>query len=174
MVIELDNQADDAFDVRRAYDDHCGEIFGFAFNALRERTAAEDCVQETFLRTRRSRTRFDSSKGSAHTWLFAIARNAVVDSVRARARRQIPVEDTQLGSRAGVTEAEDSRIMDRLVLYEAMASLSLVHREVVAAIQLDGLSYLQLSERTGVSVMTLRTRMFHALKDLRKLLGEEF
>ncbi len=72
-VIELD------FDVAAAYDEHASAMLGFAVNALRDRTLAEDCVQETFLRAWRARARFEPRRGSLRTWLFAIERNVIVD-----------------------------------------------------------------------------------------------
>lgn len=63
--------------------------------------------------------------------------------------------------------------MERLVLYAALARLSPEHREVIAAVQLEDMSYAQVADRTGVSVATLRTRMFYGLKALREGLREE-
>lgn len=175
-MVALDSQVDGDFDVRQAYRDHGGELFGFVLNSLGERAAAEDCVQETFLRAWRSKERFDAGRGSVRSWLFAIARNVLVDALRARARRPVPLGDRyELNGSPQDTasERERARIVDRMVLFEAMASLSSRHREVIAAIQLDGMTYQELSDRTGVPVATLRTRAFYALRELRKLLGEE-
>lgn len=80
-------QAPHGFDVRSAYREHGGILYGFVLNALGDRGLAEDCVQETFLRAWRARDGFDATRGSERTWLFAIARNVVVDAARARSRR---------------------------------------------------------------------------------------
>ncbi len=171
-MVNLDREADDAFDVGRAYAEHGRVLFAFALNGVQDHTAAEDCVQETFLRAWRSRGRYSPARGSQRTWLFAIARNVVVDALRARARRPASVGDDRV-ERAAEPVIEQQAVVERLVLYEALATLSAEHLEVIAAVQLDGMSYHQLSERSGVPVATLRTRMFYGLKALREALGEE-
>lgn len=158
------------FDVARAYDAHGHALFGFAINALRDRGAAEDCVQETFLRAWRARDRYDASRASDRTWLFAIARNVIADALRARERMPRPTADAV---ESDSTDASDDIApgatdpLERLHLLGALASLSAAHREVLLAVHVYGLSYDELAARTGVSAPTLRTRAFYALRALR-------
>jgi len=171
MVVALDGELTGRFDVRRAYDEHGRVIFGFALNGVGDRGAAEDCVQETFLRAWRSRDRYSAELGTERTWLFAIARNVVVDALRARGRRPTPVPD-EVVSAASPPVTEQAAVVDRLVLLEGLARMTPEHRQVIATVQLDGMTYQQLSDRTGVPVSTLRTRMFYGLKALRETVGE--
>lgn len=160
------------FDVSRAYAEHGQAIFGFAFNSTRDQAIAEDCVQETFMRAWRSRHKYSASRGSLRTWLFAIARNVVVDEIRARARRPTPIADQRIESgTTAVTEA--AAVEDRIVLYAGLARLSPEQRDVIVAVQLNGMTYQQLAKRTGVATATLRTRMFYGLKALAEALREE-
>lgn len=166
--MDAPSRRDDIFDVHRAFQDHGGALLGYAVNALRDRPLAEDCVQETFLRAWRARTRYDPRSASERTWLFSIARNVIVDAVRARARLPIIGDDAELESRA--TEAIDP--LERLRMLEALSVLSESHRAAVVAVHLHGRSYRELSEATGVPVATWRTRTFHALRALRTHLEE--
>lgn len=156
------------FDLTEAYDSYGAQLFGFAVNALGDRGAAEDCVQETFLRAWRARDRFDRERASARTWLFAITRNVIRDAMRARQRRPYPVEAEQLGERA----VRDADPVERLRMIEALATLSREHRQVVVAIHLVGMTYVELSTEVRVPVPTLRTRAFYALRALRRELAE--
>lgn len=158
------------FDVREAFAAHGGALFAFALNALGDRSEAEDCVQEAFIRAWRNRDRYSSSRGSVRTWLFAIARNLVIDALRARARRPAPSDPEKI-EWASEPVAEDLLIVERLVLYESLATLTFEHREVIFAVQLNGVGYEELSEQTGVPVATLRTRMYYGLRSLRRALG---
>lgn len=65
---------------------------------------------------------------------------------------------------------EDPVIMERLVLYESLAKLSFEHRQVVSAVQINGGSYQELSDPTGVPVATPRTRMYYGLRASRTAL----
>lgn len=174
-VVALDDDGPaGGFDLRRAYADHGGSLFGFALNGTGDRGMAEDCVQETFLRAWRARERYRPERASERTWLFAIARNVVVDAVRARARRPRPVAEDEAGAQTEpVTRHTDDVVTDRLVLLAALARLSPEHRAVVVAVQWEGLGYDQLAERTGTPVGTLRSRMYYGLRTLREILSEE-
>lgn len=170
-VIELD------FDVAAAYDEHASAMLGFAVNALRDRTLAEDCVQETFLRAWRARSRFEPGRGSLRTWLFAIERNVIVDAQRSLTRMPMPASDRidDVGRESdGVTRDTSPDVDERLRIIAALALLSPEHRQVVVAVHLGGSSYAELSKSTGVAVRTLRTRTFYALRALRQHLdGKE-
>jgi len=165
-VIELARPTDSprpGFDLATEYDAHSRVLFAFALNALRDRGAAEDCVQETFLRAWRSRASFDPDRAAARTWLFAILRNVVIDVQRSRQRMpRIVAEDAAPEPAAPSTEP-----LDRLQVVEALAKLSDEHREAVVAIHLNGESYAEVAERSGVPVATLRTRVYYALRALR-------
>ncbi|MGJ9372582.1 RNA polymerase sigma factor [Nesterenkonia sp. CF4.4] len=159
------------FNVAECYAAHGAALFAYALNALGDRAEAQDCVQEAFIRAWRNRTRYSSSRGSARTWLFAIERNLVTDALRARSRRPVPSDSVKI-QRASTPVTEDLLIVERLVLYESLATLTPEHREVIVAVQLDGLGYAELSERTGVPVATLRTRMYYGLRALRAALHD--
>ncbi|MFG6402194.1 sigma-70 family RNA polymerase sigma factor [Microbacterium sp. P04] len=155
-----------AFDAARAFDDHGSALLGFAVNALRDRPLAEDCVQETFLRAWRSRDRFDHDRASERTWLFAIARNVITDALRARSRLPRIGNDDELEGRSA--PANDP--LDRLQIVEGLARLSDPHREVILAVHVEGRTYQELSDATGVPVATWRTRAYHALRSMRRYL----
>jgi DNA-directed RNA polymerase specialized sigma24 family protein len=60
--------------LRAAFVAHSGELYGYARRSLSDAGAAEEVVQETFIRAWRARERFDPELGSLRTWLFAIER----------------------------------------------------------------------------------------------------
>lgn len=161
-----------AFDVRAAHAEHSASLVAFAASALRDRALAEDCVQEVFLRAWRSSERHDPDRGSVRTWLFAIARNVVVDAARARARRAPVVADGSAPEAADPRDAP-AAVVERMRLAQALADLSPEHRHVVVQVHLNGRDYADVSRETGVAVATLRTRMFYALKALRTELAAD-
>ncbi|WP_085474707.1 sigma-70 family RNA polymerase sigma factor [Rathayibacter oskolensis] len=156
------------FDLAAAFDEHGGALLGFAVNALRDRSLAEDCVQETFLRAWRSRESYSAQRASLRTWLFAIARNVVIDVHRSVQRLPRLVAGDVLEDVPG----DEADPLEPLMLVEALARLSAEHRAVVVAIHVRGESYAEVSEATGVPVATLRTRAFYALRALREHLAD--
>lgn len=162
-VMEHPAERSASFDASRAFDLHGSALLGFAVNAVRDRPLAEDCVQETFLRAWRSRDSFDPAKSSERTWLFAIARNVITDAFRARGRMPRIGGEQELEQHP----ARESDPLDRLQIVEGLARLSAAHRQVILAIHLEGRTYRELADATGVPIATLRTRAFHALRALR-------
>src|SRR5215470_15401287 len=72
------------------YERYARTVYGLALRRLGDRGRAEDAVQETFVSIWRAARTFDPGRGPGAPWLFAVARNAIVD--RSRARSEPPVE----------------------------------------------------------------------------------
>src|SRR3954466_9156426 len=68
--------------LRALYRSYAGELYGFALNALGDRGTAEDVVQEVFTRAWRHAESYDPGRGSVRTWLYQIARHAIIDARR--------------------------------------------------------------------------------------------
>src|ERR671934_3104319 len=73
--------------LRALYRTYAGELLGFALNALNDRETAEEIVQETFTRAWRHADRYDPARGSVRTWLYQIARHAIIDMRRRASAR---------------------------------------------------------------------------------------
>ncbi|GGB19920.1 RNA polymerase sigma factor [Flexivirga endophytica] len=160
-------------DVQAAYDQHGGELFGFAFRALDDRQLAEDVVQETFVRAWRSARGFDPARGSLRTWLFAIARNGVVDALRRRAVREGPGLAPWDAASEPFPVADDvDRLLDRIQLAEALDRLSPQHRQAVVEVYYGGRTCAELGEDLGVPASTMRSRLYYGVRSLRLVLEE--
>lgn len=160
-------------EVQAAYDLYGGELFGFAFKALDDRQLAEDVVQETFVRAWRSPRGFEPNQGSLRTWLFAIARNSVVDAVRRRKVREGhgPSSWDAVSDSAPAFDAVD-QLLDRIQLGEALERLSPQHREAVVEVYFGGRTSAELGEELGVPVSTMRSRLHYGVRSLRLILEE--
>ena len=73
--------------LRALYRSYAGELYGFALNALGDRGTAEEVVQEVFTRAWRHAEAYDPTRGSVRTWLYQIARHAIIDTRRRAAVR---------------------------------------------------------------------------------------
>lgn len=166
----IEAQAVEPLTIESAYDQHSPALLGFAINALRDRGAAEECVQETFVRAWQAWDRFDASKSSLRNWLFAIARNVVRDEFRARRRIPVPVEPGITPPDTPDLDAADPT--QTMILVEALGRLSAEHSEVVVSVHVLGFTYAELSESLKVPVPTLRTRTYYGLRALRRAMEE--
>jgi RNA polymerase sigma-70 factor (ECF subfamily) len=157
-----------SFDLAAAYDEHAHALFGFAVNALRDRSLAEDCVQETFLRAWRARDSYSPERASLRTWLFVIVRNVVIDAQRSQQRLPRLVSAEVLDD--APAPADDP--LDRLSVIEGLAKLSAEHRAVLINVHLEGRSYAEVEATSGIPAATLRSRSFYALRAMRDHLTE--
>lgn len=124
----------DAFD--ELYNLHAQSIYRLGWAMLQQTQAAEDVVQETFLRAHKARQRFDSTKASFGTWLYQIALNYCRSHLRKKRLLTIPwlrqtdeapdLPDSRPGPESSALRSEYRRM-----LWEAVQSLSEPLKEVV-------------------------------------------
>ena len=159
--------------VRAAYAAHGAELYRFALRGLGDSNLAQDAVQETFLRAWQAAERYDPARSSLRVWLFAIARNVLIDVHRRRGRSSwAPVAEAAADGEGMAVADEAEAVVARAVVAEALGRLSAEHQQVIVETYLRGRSYEDLAARCGVPAGTLRSRMFYALKALRVAMEE--
>ncbi len=158
--------------LRAAYAAHGGELYRMARRSLGDDGMAEEAVQETFLRAWRAAYRYDPGLGSLWTWLFAIARNVVIDLARARSARPRPAE---MGpEQVGRPEAQDpiEGALRSWGIEEGLRHISSEHRQAIVETYYRGRSCAEVAAEIGVPEGTMRSRLFYGLKSLRLALEE--
>jgi RNA polymerase sigma-70 factor (ECF subfamily) len=166
---------DDEDAVCAAYNAHGPELYRFVLRGLGDPGAAQDVVQETFLRAWRAADRFDPQLASLRVWLFAIARNVMLDHARAAKVRpwQGNLVDPPTAQGAGATMEDPSEQLVRSwVVEEALRRLSEEHRAALVQTHLRERPYAEVAAELGVPIGTLRSRVFYGLKALRVAMDE--
>ena len=161
-------------ELRAAYDAHGAELYRYALRQLRDEGTAQEVVQEVFLRAWRRAGSFDPSVASLRVWLFAIARNAVVDEVRRVAvrpwRRTLTDDPPDLP--ATLDSATEQAVLDGWLVEEALRRVRPEHREAIVQTHLLGRPHAEVAAELGVPLGTLRSRVFYGLKALRLAMDE--
>lgn len=153
-------------DLRAAYRTHGGEIFRLALRQLGDRGLAEEVTQDVFVRAWRHRRRHDSRKGSLRTWLFAIARNRIIDAARRRGVRP-PVASVEHAVDPG---HDPLQLLDRqLALRQALDLLPTDLRTALVEVHLKGRPSADVAADLGIAAGTVRSRVHHGLKALRSV-----
>jgi RNA polymerase sigma-70 factor (ECF subfamily) len=147
-------------------------VFGYLLYLTGNRTVAEDLAAETFERALRRIKRFDPRRGTARTWLLALARSTALDHFRSEQRRR-----RREGAYALLEESTDGgEVFGRELspaLQAALESLSAGEREVVALrvlLDLDGESAARL---LGISPTACSTRLHRALQKLEEKVRDD-
>lgn len=160
--------------LQAAYHAHGPELYRFALRRLSDEVAAQDAVQEVFLRAWRAADRFDPELASLRVWLFAIARNVLFDELRRAARRPLPVapdENGPPGTQAAVGSF-DEQLMQSWLVEEALQRIGPEHRVALVETYLRGRPYAEVAAEQSIPVGTLRSRLFYGLKALRVVMDE--
>jgi RNA polymerase sigma-70 factor, ECF subfamily len=148
-------------------------LFAVCYRVLGSASDAEDAVQETFIKLARNAGTF-RGESLLSTWLYRVARNVCTDRIRYEARRpSTPVDD--VAAVADVADPDDH--LDArdtaLAVRGALAQLDERSRTLLLLIAVDGLTYAEASEVSGLPVGTVKSRVSRARIRLGELLAAD-
>lgn len=161
----------DVTSVAALHDQFAGPLFVFALRALGDRGAAEEVVQDTLVNAWRHAERYDPARGAVSTWLFAMARNRVIDRLRRRSVRPEVVVDLTDRTLAA-DDLELDRVLEAWQLAEALSALSDDHRAAIVEIYYRGKSVAEAAAALAIPEGTVKSRVYYGLKALRLRLEE--
>jgi RNA polymerase sigma-70 factor (ECF subfamily) len=151
------------------YERYVRSVFGLALRRLGDRHRAEDATQEAFAAIWRSASTYRPERGPAAGWLYAVARNAVVDRFRAAGPRADAELPELVSLEAGPPEqAEQS--YDAWRVHRALEELQPREREVIELAYWSGMSQSEVAEYLGLPLGTVKTRTRSGLARLASLL----
>ena len=151
------------------FERHHGGLFEFFARTLGDRPAAEDLVQEVFIRILKYRRTY-RDEGRFQTWMFHIARNVRNDHIRKHRPDQLTA-DTPEPAATGANQAaavENADDVERL--RRALLRLPDDRREVVVLARYHGMTHEEIAAVLRVEPGAVRVRLHRALKELRALI----
>ena len=169
LLVRVAERDREAFE--QLYHRYVRSMYGLALRRLRDRPRAEDAVQETFAAIWRSARSYKPERGPAAPWLYAVARNAIVDRFRTQLDTTGEIPEI-VSSDPGPSEAAESSFVSWRV-HRALESLPAREREVVELAYWSGLSQSEVAEYLHVPLGTVKTRTRSALARLADVLEGE-
>jgi RNA polymerase sigma-70 factor (ECF subfamily) len=150
------------------YKRYARSVYGLALRRLGDRGRAEDAVQETFASIWRAAKSYRPERGPGAPWLYAVARNAIVDRSRVRNEPAVEVQDEPSDESGPAELAERSWLQWRV--HRALEELPENEREVIALAYWSGLSQSEVAARLGIPLGTVKTRTRSGLQRLAGIL----
>ena len=149
--------------------------YSIALRITGEPSAAEDVVQEAFLGAWRNAARYVAGRGSVKTWLLSIVHHRAIDAIRRRRpTTELPETDTPAGLPEALTLpdvwAAVAEGLDRSAIADALSTISIVQREAIELAYFGGLTQVEISDRLGLPLGTVKSRMRLGLLALRRVL----
>ena len=156
------------------YDQTAPRVLGLIKRLLKDHSQSEEVAQEVFLEIWQTASRFDTTRGSAASWMLTMAHRRAVDRVRAsQAGRD---RDLRIGVRDmapeydSVTESVEIRIEHERV-ERALARLTELQRQAVQLAYYGGYSHSEVATMLGVPIGTVKTRLRDGMIRLRDEMG---
>ena len=147
-------------------------VFGLALRRLGDRMRAEDAVQETFAAIWRSARTYRTERGAGAAWLYAVARNAIVDRARAKSDTPGELPDAASLEPGPADRAEASYVSWRV--HRALEELPSSERDLIELAYYGGMSQSEIASFLGLPLGTVKTRTRAGLGRLADLLEGEF
>ena len=152
------------------YESHGPALRRFVQNLTRNAALTEDVVQETMVRAWQRPQILERDADAARAWLFTVARNLVIDDARsARSRREVPAKDEDGG---GAVPDRTDAVLDSILIADALASLSVEHRQIVVDAYFLGHTVPEIARRHSIPEGTAKSRLHYGLRGLRLALQE--
>jgi RNA polymerase sigma-70 factor (ECF subfamily) len=150
------------------YDATRRRLFGVAMMILKRQDAAEDVLQEAYVRIWTQARRFDPARGSALAWLSRIVRNLAIDRLRSE---RISNED--IADHAETLAAPPQPLAERTDLSRGLASLGAAQREILRLAFVQGYTHEELVERLGLPLGTAKSRVRRGIEQMRAYFAVE-
>ncbi len=163
--------AGDAAGLADLYDRHATPLYSLALRIVQQPGDAEDVTQEVFTQAWRSAARYDRSRGEVAAWLIMMTRTRALDLLRRRRRR--PAEGAGDEQTAAIPDPGPSveylaATAEQVALVQAaLEALPHEQKHAVELAYYEGLTQVEIAERTATPLGTVKTRIRSALASLR-------
>jgi RNA polymerase sigma-70 factor (ECF subfamily) len=158
------------------YDRHSRLVFSVIIRIVRSRSDAEDVLQEVFVRVWTRADTYDARLGWPAAWVTRIARNRAIDRLRTRRTHgetlpsiddpHVSVDLPQAVTRE-TPEAQAQEAAASAGIHRALSDLPSAQRELIEAAFFDGYTHQELSDRFGLPLGTVKTRIRSGLLAMR-------
>lgn len=161
----------------RCYDLMGPMVFSLAVRMLRDRQAAEDVTQDIFVQVWRQAANYDTSRGSPEAWMMMIGRTRILDRLRSRAAGIVlkPVGDHLPDAPDGEDWPDDLAVSreNASQVRQALASLPPDQKQAIEMAFFDGMTHVEISEKLGVALGTIKTRIRLGLLKIRDKIQDD-
>jgi RNA polymerase sigma-70 factor (ECF subfamily) len=153
---------------RSLYDRTSGKLFAICLRIARNRTLAEDSLQEAYARVWERSAQFDRKRGSALAWMIALTRHYAIDVIRTRGREVLSADGTEFELPDQPALAPTEARLDFPAISRALAELDDGPRRAIMHAYLDGMSYQEIGTALGIPIGTAKTWVSRGIAKLRR------
>lgn len=160
LIRQLSNKDKNALYV--IYDKYSGALYGVILRMCRNEAAAQDLLQETFIKIWQKIDSYDSAKGKFYTWAYRIAKNTTLNALR---KPELLIQSEDLSVYTNKTEEEI--LPDYAELSGAIKKLEPHHQEAISLVYFRGYTHREAYIEMGVPLGTFKSYIRQAVNLLR-------
>ena len=152
-----------------AYERWASQIHGMAVRAFGPGPDAEDVTQQVFVSAWTGRGGFRRESGPLPAWLVGICRHKIADvwAKRDRQRRVTEAATVEAQAAPAATPTFDTAVADRVLLLDELERLGQPQRGIIELAFYEDLTHVQIAERTGIPLGTVKSHIRRTLERLR-------
>jgi RNA polymerase sigma-70 factor (ECF subfamily) len=154
------------------YDRHSRLLYGLILRILRDRSEAEEVLQEVFVQVWTRADTYNAELGAPVAWLVRIARNRAIDQLRTNSVRARTLEATPLPPPVETPETRAAMSEQQRAVAQALDTLPVEQRELIEHAYFQGLTQSELAERFHLPLGTVKTRVRTGMMTLRRELQQ--
>lgn len=145
------------------YERFAGPLYGIILRIVTDEAMANDVLQDTFVKIWKNIDQYEESRSQLFTWMYQIARNAALDCKKSMVKHraeEIQIAETVVSHNTMVN-------VDTINITSQLNTLPEKYRSVVDALFFQGYSQREWSQKSGLPLGTIKTRLRIALRELR-------
>lgn len=168
LVLQFQNKNEKAFEI--LYNMYSGSIHGVIFSVVKNKSIADELLQDTFMKAWSKSETYSSHKGRFFTWILNIARNAAIDTLRSKAYKNSKqnLNSNQLEhivkSRSNIEESTNA-----IGITKFLPKLSIERREIIDLLFTKGFTQKEAALHLSIPIGTVKTRSRNSILDLRQM-----
>lgn len=152
------------------YDNYSGALYSIVLKVVKDEDAAQDVLQDAFLKIWKNIVQYDKLKGTLFTWMLNIVRNTAIDYTRSKhIKYNIRNDDSNVSFENNESVTNN---FDHIGVKEAIVGLKPEFQEVIEILYFKGYTQEEASEELKLPLGTLKTRARSAIIKLRELLKD--
>ncbi len=169
LIALLKNGDESAFSY--LYDHYAGALNGIIYKMINDTAVAEDILQEAFVKIWNNFSSYDPSKGRLFTWMLNITRNLAIDTTRSKNyKKQSKIQSSEIAVGNASNNINEKERFDGLGVRKQVTLLKEDQKRIIELAYFDGFTQNEISQKLGIPLGTVKTRMRAAISELKRVL----
>ena len=153
------------------YDNYSAALYGIIYRIINNNQVAEDVLQEAFVKIWNNFSSYNASKGRLFTWMVNIARNLSIDTTRGKSyKQQMKIQSNENAVTNASNHINENDRFDSLGLRQQLSALKEDQKQIIDLAYFEGFTQNEISQKLGIPLGTVKTRMRTAILELKKIL----